>query len=63
MVLCFVVKKVNERSYVCLYGRDKEGRIETIYIGHLEEIAKYYLAFKRDRRWRRGGDSNPRPPG
>ncbi len=43
LVLRFVVKKVKGRSYVYLHGRDKHGKIKTIYIGPLEEIAKYYL--------------------
>ena len=43
LVLRFVVKRVKGRPYVYLHGRDEHGQIKTIYVGPLEEIAKYYL--------------------
>ena len=47
LVLRFVVKKIKVKAYVYLHGRDEHGQIKTIYVGPLEEIAKFYLTYKK----------------
>ena len=64
LVLRFVVKKVKGKPYVYLHGRDETGRVKTIYVGPLEEIAKYYLVnVKGKAGWWTGRDLNPGPLG
>ena len=65
LVFRFVVKKVKGKDYIYLQGRDEQGHVKTIYVGPLEEIAKYYLVFnvKGEAGWWTGRDLNPGPLG
>ncbi len=51
LVFRFVVKRVKGKDYVYLQGRDEQGHVKTIYVGPLEEIAKYYLVNVKSRGW------------
>ena len=67
--LRLVVKRIKNNLYVYLEGREN-GKHKTLYIGSLDTITRYYIAFfkpeLRERlrgEWWTGRDLNPGPLG